>query len=232
MLLIEQNLGVAIDVADTVDVMVNGRIARSMPAGRAGRRPRAAAAAARREGAARTRTPATTPAPRGAEPEPDEVTVYTVRRAGDDATPARAARPMRPPSAPCAASRAGTRPIRRRAPRDRLIDGRAEPATPVAVARPRPPPPSRTAAATRAGRRVPGGRHRRARRLRRRHLRHQGPRALLPAQLPGEARAAHGHRRSRDLGQAVAGDDPSARGRAAPSARASAPCSPATAAPR
>jgi ABC-type branched-subunit amino acid transport system ATPase component len=31
-LLIEQNLGVAIDVADTVDVMVNGRIARSMPA--------------------------------------------------------------------------------------------------------------------------------------------------------------------------------------------------------
>jgi uncharacterized protein (UPF0261 family)/ABC-type branched-subunit amino acid transport system ATPase component len=31
-LLIEQNLGVAIDVADTVGVMVNGRIARSMPA--------------------------------------------------------------------------------------------------------------------------------------------------------------------------------------------------------
>src|SRR5206468_3351468 len=31
-LLIEQNLGVAIEVADTVDVMVNGRIARSMPA--------------------------------------------------------------------------------------------------------------------------------------------------------------------------------------------------------
>ena len=30
-LLIEQNLGVAIDIADTVDVMVNGRIARSMP---------------------------------------------------------------------------------------------------------------------------------------------------------------------------------------------------------
>jgi uncharacterized protein (UPF0261 family)/ABC-type branched-subunit amino acid transport system ATPase component len=31
-LLVEQNLGVAIDVADTVDVMVNGRIARSMKA--------------------------------------------------------------------------------------------------------------------------------------------------------------------------------------------------------
>ncbi|HZJ70588.1 MAG TPA: ABC transporter ATP-binding protein, partial [Planctomycetota bacterium] len=35
-LLIEQNLGVAIDVADTVDVMVNGRIARSMPAAELG----------------------------------------------------------------------------------------------------------------------------------------------------------------------------------------------------
>jgi uncharacterized protein (UPF0261 family) len=31
-LLIEQNLGVAIEVADTIDVMVNGRVARSMPA--------------------------------------------------------------------------------------------------------------------------------------------------------------------------------------------------------
>jgi uncharacterized protein (UPF0261 family)/ABC-type branched-subunit amino acid transport system ATPase component len=35
-LLIEQNLGVAIDVADTVDVMVNGRIARSMAAAELG----------------------------------------------------------------------------------------------------------------------------------------------------------------------------------------------------
>ena len=32
-LLIEQNLGVAIDVAETIDVMMNGRITRSMPAG-------------------------------------------------------------------------------------------------------------------------------------------------------------------------------------------------------
>ena len=31
-LLIEQNLGVAIDVAETIDVMMNGRITRSMPA--------------------------------------------------------------------------------------------------------------------------------------------------------------------------------------------------------
>src|SRR6201999_2965697 len=35
-LLIEQNLGVAIDVADTVGVMVNGRIARMMPAAELG----------------------------------------------------------------------------------------------------------------------------------------------------------------------------------------------------
>ena len=31
-LLVEQNIGVAIEVADTIDVMVNGRVARSMPA--------------------------------------------------------------------------------------------------------------------------------------------------------------------------------------------------------
>src|SRR5262249_61765470 len=31
-LLVEQNLGVAIDVADTIAVMVNGRIARTLPA--------------------------------------------------------------------------------------------------------------------------------------------------------------------------------------------------------
>ena len=47
-LLIEQNLGVAIDGRRHVDVMVNGRIARSMPAAELAARPRAAAAAARR----------------------------------------------------------------------------------------------------------------------------------------------------------------------------------------
>ena len=54
-LLIEQNLGVAIDVADTIAVMVNGRIARDHAGGRAGGRPRAAAAAARRDDRRRCR---------------------------------------------------------------------------------------------------------------------------------------------------------------------------------
>jgi uncharacterized protein (UPF0261 family)/ABC-type branched-subunit amino acid transport system ATPase component len=73
-LLIEQNLGVAIDVADTVDVMVNGRIARSMTS---------AALAADRElqqrqlgvksGGEEEVAPAA--------PEPlEEVRVYTVKR--------------------------------------------------------------------------------------------------------------------------------------------------------
>ena len=62
-LLVEQNLGVAVDVADTVAVMVNGRIARVMPAARARCRHRSAAAAARRAGARRRRGDAETALP-------------------------------------------------------------------------------------------------------------------------------------------------------------------------
>ena len=47
-LVIEQNIGVATAVSDHVAIMVNGRINRIMDAQRAGRRPRAAAAPARR----------------------------------------------------------------------------------------------------------------------------------------------------------------------------------------
>ena len=70
-----------------------------------------------------------------------------------------------------------------------------------------------------AGRRVAGRRHRRPRRVRRGHVRHQGPGAVLPARLPGEARASHRHGGSLDLREAVARDDPSARGGAASSER-------------
>jgi uncharacterized protein (UPF0261 family) len=77
-LLVEQNLGVAIDVADTVDVMVNGRIARSMTAAELG---------ADRELQQRLLgvkldteiAPDTT----GAEEPPRSVQVLTVKRAGD-----------------------------------------------------------------------------------------------------------------------------------------------------
>src|SRR6266852_6684236 len=83
-LLIEQNLGVAIDVADTVDVMVNGRIARSMPS---------AELAADRDLQQRLlgvkvgvdEEPGDDPTPEGgAADQPDTVTVYTVRRSSDD----------------------------------------------------------------------------------------------------------------------------------------------------
>jgi uncharacterized protein (UPF0261 family)/ABC-type branched-subunit amino acid transport system ATPase component len=75
-LLIEQNLGVAIDIADTIDVMVNGRIARSMPA---------AELAADRELQQRllgvkSGGEEELPAPQ-APPAAQEVRVYTVKRA-------------------------------------------------------------------------------------------------------------------------------------------------------
>ena len=212
-LLIEQNLGVAIDVADTVHVMVNGRIARSMPAAELARRPRAAAAAARRAHAARGRSPSRTPiveprrSPRacspfaapamhrrspatGAPEEPRTVRGFTRWNAAD-AT----ARPR---------DRAG-RVARRAAD---AAPSLADAATELADDRPR---------CTRV--RVPGGSERRARGVHRRHVRHQGPRALLPQELPRQARRAHRHRRPGDVGQAVAGDGASARSRAPPSAR-------------
>ena len=134
----------------------------------------------------------------------------------------------------CAASSAGTRRHRR--------SGRAT--SPRAAARSRRP---RSAPSTSAGRaeraeRGRDGRRRcstsrspptqRPRRLRRRHLRHQGPRAALPAPVPREARPARRHGRPRDLRQAVAGERASARGGAPPSRAASRRSSPATAAAR
>ena len=82
-LLIEQNLGVAIDVADTVDVMVNGRIARSMPS---------AELAADRDLQQRLlgvkvgvdEEPDGRRGARGARTRRTPVTVYTVRRSSDD----------------------------------------------------------------------------------------------------------------------------------------------------
>ena len=131
-LLIEQNLGVAIEVADTVDVMVNGRIARSMPA---------AELAADRDlqqrllgvRAAGEEENGDAPAPEAAAalPEPDagEVRVLTVRRSGDD--PGLAAREharrsargarlhaverCRSPGAPARPPRGGARRAHRRA---------------------------------------------------------------------------------------------------------------------
>ena len=138
-LLIEQNLGVAIDVADTVDVMVNGRIARSMPAAEL-----AADRALQQQllgvNSGTDDAPDETPAlPDGAFPpraETDEVRVYTVRRSADD-----------PPAGEAAAAPAerAVRGFTRwnsadalGAPRDRLLEGRSDTMT---------PPPSLTDAA-------------------------------------------------------------------------------------
>jgi len=134
-LLIEQNLGVAIEVADTVDVMVNGRIARSMPS---------AELAADRDLQQRLlgvkvgddEGDADDPSPDGvAMAPPDTVTVYTVRRASDNT-----AAPEAPPSPQGGEGRVRG-PVRgftrwnaadpRSAPRDRLLDGRADPGAPL-----------------------------------------------------------------------------------------------------
>jgi uncharacterized protein (UPF0261 family)/ABC-type branched-subunit amino acid transport system ATPase component len=77
-LLIEQNLGVAIDVADTVDVMVNGRIARSMSAAELG----ADRELQQRLLGVRTEVEETLDTA-GEEPSAPTVQVFTVRRATD-----------------------------------------------------------------------------------------------------------------------------------------------------
>jgi uncharacterized protein (UPF0261 family) len=119
---------VAIDVADTVDVMVNGRIARSMPS---------AELAADRDLQQRLlgvkvgvdEEPGDDDAPEAGD-HPDTVTVYTVRRSSDNTAPA----PEAEPPARERAVRGFTRwnaADPRSAPRDRLVDGRADPGEPV-----------------------------------------------------------------------------------------------------
>src|SRR6185295_1327386 len=90
-LLIEQNLGVAIEVADTVDVMVNGRIARSMPAAELGAdRELQQRLLGVKVGEDEAADEESAPVDGSWEsPEADAITVYTVKRAGDDDPSAR-----------------------------------------------------------------------------------------------------------------------------------------------
>ncbi len=84
-LLIEQNLGVAIDVADRVGVMVNGRIAHEMAAAELGAdRELQERLLGLRSGGGDDDEPEA-PAPADAEPAPTQV--FTVRRAHGDGTP-------------------------------------------------------------------------------------------------------------------------------------------------
>ncbi|MGE0716479.1 MAG: ABC transporter permease [Alphaproteobacteria bacterium] len=120
-LLIEQNLGVAVDVADTVAVMVNGRVARVLPAAElaADHELQHRLLGVRAHGD----EPAAEAEPDAEQPEPARI--YTIRRA-DDA-----------PSAPEPTATADERAVRgitrwnaadtRVAPRDRLVEARAEP---------------------------------------------------------------------------------------------------------
>ncbi|MBV8650536.1 MAG: ABC transporter ATP-binding protein, partial [Alphaproteobacteria bacterium] len=86
-LLVEQNLGVAIDVADTVAVMVNGRIARLMSA-----RELAADRALQQQllgvRAAAEYDDEDDHSPGAAEADDGGARIFTIRRASDDAAPA------------------------------------------------------------------------------------------------------------------------------------------------
>jgi uncharacterized protein (UPF0261 family)/ABC-type branched-subunit amino acid transport system ATPase component len=78
-LLIEQNLGVAIEVADTVAVMVNGRVARSLPASElAGDRE-----LQQRLLGVKAAADAIVVEPPMSQAQPEATRVYTVKRAGD-----------------------------------------------------------------------------------------------------------------------------------------------------
>jgi uncharacterized protein (UPF0261 family)/ABC-type branched-subunit amino acid transport system ATPase component len=131
-LLIEQNLGVAIDVADMVGVMVNGRIARMISAGELG------ANRDLQHQLLGVRTADENGPDEEAAPAPaTEQRIYTIRRAGDDG-----AAPRVPAEADTRAVRGFTRwnaadpqasladrPIADRptvGPRDTLLDGRGD----------------------------------------------------------------------------------------------------------
>ena len=133
-LLVEQNLGVAIDVADTVAVMVNGRIARTLPA---------AELAADRElqqrllGVAAGGEAEEAEADAAAEtgPAAEETRIYTIRRATDEAPSEAAAPPVAEERAVRGftrwnAAESGVGP-RDRLIADRILANRAEP--PAAV---------------------------------------------------------------------------------------------------
>ncbi len=125
-LLVEQNLGVAIDVADNVAVMVNGRIARTLPS---------AELAADRDLQQRLLGVATAGDEPGEEAVagdraagPAETRILTIRRASDDAAAATA--PAPPASAEDRAVRGFTRwnaTDSSVGPRDQIVSARAEP---------------------------------------------------------------------------------------------------------
>jgi ABC-type branched-subunit amino acid transport system ATPase component len=136
-LLVEQNLGVAIDVADTVGVMVNGRIARTMPAAELGAnldlQHQLLGVRTAGEDALDDEPPA---APVSVTENVVEQRIYTIRRAGDETAaptaPSSDVRAVRgftrwnaaDPQAPLADRPVVDRPSV--GPRDALIDRRGD----------------------------------------------------------------------------------------------------------
>jgi uncharacterized protein (UPF0261 family)/ABC-type branched-subunit amino acid transport system ATPase component len=129
-LLVEQNLGVAIDVADHVAVMVNGRIARVMSAAELGANRELQQQLLGVRASAEYETDGEAEAPLAAADGTSEIRVYTIKRGGD--APAAAAPPepravrgftrwnAADPEAPLT-----DRPLERPGPRDALVEGRA-----------------------------------------------------------------------------------------------------------
>jgi uncharacterized protein (UPF0261 family)/ABC-type branched-subunit amino acid transport system ATPase component len=138
-LLVEQNLGVAIDVADSVAVMVNGRIARMMSAGelaadRELQQQLLGVRAAAEYDAEDDRGTGPSPADAGADAA--AIRIFTVRRGSDDGAPPAAGNPgagegravrgftrwnASDPLAPVT-----DRPVEAVGPRDAVLEGRAD----------------------------------------------------------------------------------------------------------
>jgi uncharacterized protein (UPF0261 family)/ABC-type branched-subunit amino acid transport system ATPase component len=139
-LLIEQNLGVAIDVADMVGVMVNGRIARMMSAAELGANrdlQQQLLGVRTIEDEALNGDVEPVPAPTPEIGEDGAVRIYTIRRAGDEGTEspratggeARAVRGFTRWNASDPQVPLADRPVA--GPRDALIDARGEKAEPL-----------------------------------------------------------------------------------------------------
>ena len=138
-LLVEQNLGVAVDVADTVAVMVNGRIARVMPAAElaADRDLQLRLLGVRAAQDEEAADEAAAPEDAGSE---QEVRVFTVQRASQADAPEAASTSSAEPERSVRGFTRWNAADTRVGPRDRLIEARAErpgaasPVTPAAAA--------------------------------------------------------------------------------------------------
>jgi uncharacterized protein (UPF0261 family)/ABC-type branched-subunit amino acid transport system ATPase component len=133
-LLVEQNLGVALDLADEVSVMVNGRIARTLPSAELARDVDLQQRLLGIRSGGETEAVEEEPAAAGAPIDEPQV-VYTVRRAGMEVAQEESARTVRAFTRWNAADAGDT-------PRDRLIAGHAREDAPAPAVAPEAPLPT------------------------------------------------------------------------------------------